>query len=268
MDGDVLPNGIDYWGPNGSAFVRTPQIRWTPYKTETASFAIAIERPANDVDPGNIRLIDQYQNATIQNQEKVPDLTSHFRLDGAWGHFQIATILRRVGFEYQTVAGQGAWTSGYETGWGVSLSAAIKTVGKDQILLQVTHGNGIATYMNDGGTDLAPNANFNPSSPTPPTLSAEAVPLTGMLAYYEHYWSPKFSSSIGYSFLHVDNTSFQAADAFHRAQYASVNLLWTPISSVMMGGEVLWGDRQNNDGFSGNDVRFQFSVKYNFGITL
>jgi hypothetical protein len=181
----------------------------------------------------------------------------------------MAAILRRVGYEYQTVAGQGAWTTGHETGWGVSLGGAIKTVGKDQILLQVTHGNGIATFMNDGGTDLAPNAFFNPSSPTnPPALSAEAVPLTAMLAYYDHYWSPKFSTSIGYSFLEVENTTFQTPDAFHKAQYASVNLLWTPVSSVMMGGEVLWGDRKNNDALSGRDARFQFTVKYNFGTKL
>jgi hypothetical protein len=148
------------------------------------------------------------------------------------------------------------------------LSSAIKTVGKDQILLQVVHGDGIASYMNDGGTDLAPNAYFNPLSPTTTTLSAEAVPLTGALAYYDHYWSPKFSSSIGYSLVEVDNTNFQTPDAFHKAQYASVNLLWTPVSSVMMGGEVLWGDRKDNDGLSGNDVRFQFTVKYNFGTKL
>jgi hypothetical protein len=268
MDIDVFPNTIDYWGPNGMIFLRDPQIRWTPYRTETASFAVAIERPGNDIDTGNIRLIDQYQNASLQNQEKVPDLTSHFRLDGGWGHFQIAAILRRIGYEYQTVAGQGAWTTGHETGWGVNLSGAIKTVGKDQILLQVAHGNGIASYINDGGTDLAPNAYFNPAAPNTPALSAEAVPLTGALAYYDHYWNAKFSSSIGYSFVQVDNTNFQTADAFHRAQYASVNLLWTPVSNVMMGGEVLWGDRKNNDGLSGNDTRFQFTVKYNFGTKL
>ena len=32
MDIDTFPNAIDYWGPNGMIFVRTPQIRYT-YKT-------------------------------------------------------------------------------------------------------------------------------------------------------------------------------------------------------------------------------------------
>ena len=277
MDVDVFPNVIDYWGPSGMVFLRNPQIRWTPYKTDTAHFSVAIERPGNDIDTGNVRLIDQYSTAAVQNQEKVPDLTSQFRLDQGWGHVQVAGILRRVGFEYQTVAGQGAWTTGYNTGWGVNLSGAIKTVGKDQILLQVVHGNGIASYMNDGGTDLAPTATFNPLVPNSPGLSTEAVHLTGLVAYYDHYWSEKFSSSIGYSSTQVTNTNFQNAAAFHKGQYASVNLLWYPVNNVMMGGEVLWGERTNNNnvgltgnavGQSGTDTRFQFTVKYNFGIQL
>jgi hypothetical protein len=30
----------------------------------------------------------------------------------------------------------------------------------------------------------------------------------------------------------------------------------------------MWGERGNNDGASDDDVRLQFSVKYNFGISL
>jgi hypothetical protein len=31
MDGDIFPNVVDYWGPAGMVFVRTPQIRLTFY---------------------------------------------------------------------------------------------------------------------------------------------------------------------------------------------------------------------------------------------
>jgi hypothetical protein len=201
----------------------------------------------------------------------VPDLTSHYRYDDSWGHVQVAGILRRVGYEFRvdpTVNPQENWTSGYKTGWGVNLSAAIKTIDKDQILLQIVHGDGIATYMNDGGMDLAPNAAFNPDSPTTPALSAEAVPLTGVVAYYDHYWSEKLSTSIGYSSVRINNTNFQSPLVFHKAQYASTNLLWYPGKNILIGGEVLWGELEKNDGSVGNDVRFQFSAKYNFGISL
>jgi hypothetical protein len=265
MDGDVFPNTIDYWGPAGMVFYRNVQIRWTPYKTDNSHFAIAIERPFNDIDSGNIRLIEGFEGAQIQNNEELPDFTAQWRIGGGWGHFQAAGILRKVGYEYRVNSGD-PWKSGSQGGWGINLGSSIKTVGKDQVLLQVVYGAGIANYMNDGGMDLAPTATFD--SETVTDLKAKAVPLTGVVAYYDHYWSDKWSSSIGYSFTQVDNTNFQDPTAFHKGDYASVNLLTYPGENLMLGGELLWGKRTNNDGTSGDDVRFQFTVKYNFGIKL
>ena len=266
MDGDVFPNTIDYWGPAGMVFYRNVQIRWTPYKTDNSHFAIAIERPFNDIDSGNIRLIDGLGDTEIQNNEELPDLTAQWRIGGDWGHFQAAGILRKVGYEYRVNPGD-PWKSGSRGGWGINLGSSIKTIGKDQVLLQVVYGNGIANYMNDGGMDLAPSASFNPDS-TVSDLNAKAVPLTGVVAYYDHYWSDRWSSSIGYSYTEVDNTNFQDPGSFHKGDYASVNLLTYPGENLMLGGELLWGKRTNNDGESNDDVRFQFTVKYNFGIKL
>jgi DcaP outer membrane protein len=271
MDGDIFPNVIDYWGPAGMVFFRLPTIRWTPFRTDSSWFSIAIEKPGNDVDPGNIRLIDEYQNATVRGNQTVPDFTAQYRLNGDWGHFQVAGILRKVGYEYQTETDL-PYVKGSQTGWGVDVSGAIKLFEKDQILLGVVHGNGIASYMNDGGMDLAPNAAVGPTPPIVPAplpgLSAEAVPLTGILAYYDHYWGSQWSTSIGYSQTQVTNTNFQEAGTFHKGQYASVNLLWYPAGKVMLGGEVLYGKRTDNFGVTGDDVRFQFSVKYDFGAKL
>ena len=275
MDIDVFPNVIDYWGPSGMVFYRLPQIRWTPFKSETGQFAIAIEKPGNDVDAGNIRLVEEFQNATVRGNQTLPDLTAQYRMDGPWGHAQIAGMLRKVGYEYQPTADV-AFQKGSQTGWGVNLSTTINLFAKDKLLLQVVHGDGIATYMNDGGMDIAPNAAYqpivNPLAPTAPTstpsLSAEAVPLTGVVAYYDHYWNSQWSTTFGYSETQVNNTNFQATSAFHKGQYASVNLLWYPISKVMLGGELMYGKRTDNSGVTGDDVRFQFSVKYDFGIKL
>jgi len=137
---------------------------------------------------------------------------------------------------------------------------------------QVVYGHGIASYMNDGGTDLAPEGlppQVNPLiAPGPSTIRAKAVPLLGVVAYYDHYWNGQWSSSIGYSFTQVDNTNLQDPDAFHKGEYASVNLLYTPAKNIMFGGEILWGKRTDHDGASGDDWRFQFSVKYSFGTQI
>jgi DcaP outer membrane protein len=265
MDIDVFPNLIDYWGPTGMVFLRDPQIRWTAYRTANDVFAVALEKPGNDIDPGNIRLIQGYEGAEVRGNQTIPDFTGQFRHDDTWGHYQISGILRRVGYEY-SLAGE-PFQKNSQTGWGINLAAALKTIGKDQVLLQVVHGNGIASYMNDGGMDAAPTS--TPSGPAGAlAIAGEAVPLTGALAYYDHYWNSLFSSSIGYSFTQVANTNFQDVSAFHKGQYASVNLLAYPADKVMVGVEVMWGKRTNNDGTTGDDVRFQFSAKYNFGTKL
>ena len=114
--------------------------------------------------------------------------------------------------------------SGSETGWGINVGSAINTFGNDKLLLSVVYGEGIASYMNDGGMDLAPSATFDCGRRSI-RCEAEAVPLTGVMAYYDHYWSEKWSSSIGYSYTEVDNTNFQDPGAYNKGDYASVNLL-------------------------------------------
>ncbi len=264
MDIDVFPNTIDYWGPSGMVFYRNVQIRWTtPYRTDHSQFAVAIERPSNDIDAGNIRTVEGLEDVDVRNDEELPDLTAQFRHEGDWGHVLVGGILRKVGYELRTDPAS-RWTEGSETGWGVNVGTVFNVLEKDAIRLQVVYGEGIASYMNDGGMDLAPSANWSSGIAT--DLEAEAVPLTGVLAYYDHWWSAKWSSSIGYSFTSVDNTNFQDPGAFKKIDYASGNLLYYPADNLMFGAELMWGQRENNDGASEDGMRLQFTAKYNFGF--
>ena len=45
--------------------------------------------------------------------------------------------------------------------------------------------------------------------------------------------------------------------------------MFYPVKNVMFGPEIQWGQRENSrDGFTSDDLRFQFTVKYNFGHTF
>jgi hypothetical protein len=93
----------------------------------------------------------------------------------------------------------------------------------------------------------------------------EALPLIGIVAFFDHNWSTEYSSSIGYSMQDIDNSNGQAPDAFHRGQYIVANLLHYPAPNVMFGGELQWGRRENfSDGFHSDGFKVQFSFKYNF----
>ncbi|MET0294358.1 MAG: DcaP family trimeric outer membrane transporter [Phenylobacterium sp.] len=270
MDIDTFPNTVDYWGPNGMVFLRNPQIRYT-YKTGGHEFAVAIEQPGNDIDPGNVRELDPGIGSNIQGDEEVPDLTAHWRYTGGWGHVQLAGILRRVA--YETAGTPGNDPSGSETGWGVNATSNVKTWGKDVLHLGVVYGEGIASYMNDGGTDMGPQIRpgiVQPIAGAPPpagSITGEVVPLLGLVVWYDHYWNDAWATSLGWSQVEVDNTNFQSGSAFESAQYAAINLLWTPDPKLLFGAELLWGNREDFNGASGDDTRLQFTAKYSFSST-
>ena len=260
MDADIIPNIIDFWGPPGMVYVRNAQIRWTPIQTDRHRFAIAIEKPQDDIDPGQIRVFDPALGENLQSDEKVPDLTAQFRLTGERGHVQVAGLLRRVGVE--TLGTPNNEPKRGKLGAGINVTAAIKLSASEvELLLGAVYGRGIASYLNDGGTDLAPSG-------TPNAPVASAVPLWGLTAYCNHRWSKTWTSSIGYGRTQVDNRSLQEGDAFRFGEYSSVNLLWNPDESLMMGTEVLLGRREDKDGRHGNDVRVQFSVRYSFSVSF
>jgi hypothetical protein len=254
MDIGIFPNVIDYWGPAGMVFLRTPQIRWTPISGEN-SFAIAIEKPSNDIDTGQVRTLDPELADGIQPSQRIPDFTAQFLRQQDWGHLQVAGILRQVSFD--TVDTPNNEPKDSKLGWGFDVTSGIKLAKKDQVLLGAVYGRGIASYMNDGGMDMAPGG-------TTTDPEAQTVPLFGVSAYYDRYWSDRFSSSFGYSQTHVDNTSLQLGDAFKSGQYASANFLYYPTTNVFIGLEGLWGERKDYGGATGTDRRVQISFHYNF----
>jgi hypothetical protein len=262
MDGDIFPNTIDYWGPAGMVFYRNRQIRWTPMSGDN-TLAIAIEDPGNDIDTGQFDRVFQEGGFTGRADQEVPDLTAHYRMTTGFGHVQIAGMLRRVGVDVIDNATGDVVLSDSDMGWGVDLTGTVKLGDRNVIRAGVVHGEGIASYMNDGGMDAGPSV-----APGTPGAKVEAVPLTGVSLYLDHSWNDKYTSSIGYSFTEVDNTDGQTADAFNKGEYASVNLLYTPVENVLMGIEGLWGQREDNGGNDGDDSRIQVSFKYNFGATL
>ncbi|MGZ8360702.1 MAG: hypothetical protein ACXWUX_09300, partial [Allosphingosinicella sp.] len=177
---------------------------------------------------------------------------------------QLSGILRKIGFD--TAGTPDNEPSGSETGWGVMLASVFKW-GIATFRVGGVYGEGIASYMNDGGMDLAPSASLiagPPGGPPNLLLAAQAVPLWGITAYVDLQWTPQLSSAIGYSFDEVDNTNFQDATAFNRGDYASANLLWAPADRILLGPELLWGKRTDNDGDTGEDLRVQFSFKVSF----
>ncbi|MDM0033751.1 hypothetical protein QTI33_16575 [Variovorax sp. J22P271] len=252
MDIDVFPNTIDYWGPSGMMFLRNPQLRYTALDRDGMKLALSLEAPNSVLDTGKLSEVDPGFGFGVQPWNRLPDAIGSFRLERDWGHLRVAGMVRQVGF--QSAATPQGLASGHKTGYGLNLSGAYRLLGKDSITGQVAYGHAIASYANDGGVDLAPGRN----------LRAETVPSTAWLLYYNHAWSEKWSSAIGYSEHRQSNTFGQLGNAFQKGSYASANVLYYPVRNITAGLEFIWGRRENKDGAAQPDSRLQFSTKLVF----
>jgi hypothetical protein len=257
MDIDVFPNSLEYWGPNGMVFFRNVQARWIPIQGDS-NVVIALERPGASADQGIYTGRVELQGITPQF--KWPDVTGHARLARKWGYVQVGGIFRKIAW-VDTSAGRFN-LSGTAYGWGVNTSSNLNFSKNNVAKLQVVYGEGIENYMNDAPVDIGIKNNF--SNPVQP-IKGVSLPVLGVVAFLDHTWSERFTTSAGYSLVNISNSNAQLPSDFHQGGYALGNLLYHPIKRVTMGGEFQFGRRINFlDGFNVNDYRIQFSFKYDW----
>jgi hypothetical protein len=261
MDVDVFPNTLEYWGPTGMVFFRNLQVRWMP-KQGDSRITIALERPGASADQGVIA--DRIELQDVRGRFPLPDLSGEWRHAAKWGYVEAAGMLRYIKWEDQ---GTDAFDlSGDAVGWGVNLSSNINLGKQNIVRLQGIYGEGVENYMNDAPADVG--IETNAGDPTAP-VKGVTLPVLGIVAFLDHTWNDRWTSSVGYSMVDIDNSELQAPDAFSRGDYAIGNLLYSPAPGVTTGAELQWGHRDNfSDGFSSDQVRIQFSFKYAFSKTL
>ena len=257
MDIDVFPNSIEYWGPTGMVFFRNVQVRWMPLKGDSR-ITIALERPGASADQGIYS--DRIELEGIRPHFNLPDLSWQARLGRKWGYVQAAGIFRKIAWEDTDNVEPNLSDS--VLGWGLNFSSNLYFSKKNTGKFSVVYGEGIQNYMNDAPIDIGIKNNFgNPAKP----ILGVPLPLLGIVAFLDHTWNERFSSSIGYSMLDIQNSDAQLPSDFHQGHYALANLLFYPVKKVMVGGEFQYGRRVNfRDGFNVNDYRMQFSFRYDW----
>ena len=254
MDVDVIPNDLEYWGPNGMAFIRSIQLRYMPVQGNTR-MTIALEKPGATADDGIYAGRIELQN--VKANFKLPDLTAEYRKATTWGYVELAGVLRQL--RWKDLDAVAPDLSGQKTGWGLNLSSRIKVVSEDNIHLQIVYGEGIQNYIRDAPADVGIKT-LNSGG-----IEGVALPILGLVGFYDHYWNNKFSSTIGYSQVKITNSNGQSPDAFKVGEYALTDLIYTPVDNTVFEIELQYLKRKNfNDGWSVSDPRIQFSFRFNF----
>ena len=248
MDPDAGADTLDYQGPNGMVSVRNPQFRYTLLVAEKTTFSISAEMPTSDV-------LFTTPEFNAQPNSPSPDGTLRLRREFEQGHVQLSALFRSVAAFLPEPDGR------HEAvfGWGFNFAGAQRLWGKDTVVYQAAYGNGIERYINDTsglGLDAAVSSLQNPH--------IQALPVVATYGSLQHFWSERVRSSAFYSFVQVQNTEAQLGATYHQGNYTGGNLIWNPFGSLSVGGEFLYGWRDNKDGSTGNAPRFQISAKYNF----
>jgi hypothetical protein len=259
MDVDVFPNIVEYWGPNGMLFFRNVQVFWQPIdKANGTRFTMALERPGASGDGGVYA--DRIEVQNITPRFPAPDISAAYRWGGSFGYARLSGIVRWIRWD-DNLQDQFDLNGGV-TGWGSSLSTGLNLGVRTVFRGIAVYGAGVENYFNDAPVDVGLQSNAG-NVVTP--VTGKALPDFGTSLYIDQRWNSRFTTAIGYSRVDIQNSDLQTGSAFRKGQYASVNLLWTPVAAVMLGGEFQWAARSNKDGqFHPNDYRFQFSAKYSF----
>lgn len=245
VDPEASPEEIDFEGLNARINVRQSQIRFMPKFGEEYEMQFSLEDPNPEIQNGS-------------GITRTPDVV----LAGRFSpydrlHMKLSLIAREIRGQALTGDVQKKFAG------GVSLSGRFTTPAfddRDNLLFQLNAGDGIGRYVNDLSSIGNYDGIFNPD-----TGELELFDVLAGYVSFQHWWTlPQLRSNFTFGYVDLDSPDFMGGDAYDNTLRFSSNLIWSPIPRIDIGGEYLWGQRQNTDGENGEATQLQFAVRYRF----
>ena len=235
----ALPENLDFIGPTESTiFVRQAQLRYT-----RGPWQVALENPETTITPYG------GGNRVVADDGRLPDLVARYNLQGEWGSFTVAALLRELRYE-DAASGIDDSAGSY----GLSVSGLFPLGLRDDFRWMLSSGRGLGRYIGLNTSDGA-------------VLGADgrlhAIESTGLFGSYRHFWSDRWRSNLTLGYLSVDNdTALTGTEVTREARSLHLNLIYSPQPQFDLGLEFLYADREIESGDDGDLTRLQFSAKY------
>ncbi|MFT3822690.1 MAG: hypothetical protein QM731_02175 [Chitinophagaceae bacterium] len=179
-----------------------------------------------------------------------PDVTAAYQYDFGRSHLRLSGLLHPIAYK-NTVDGNET-----KIGGGFNFSGDLSVSKNDDIKFQFAYGSGYARYSEgiggQGYDGYFKNNAFN------------TVDLLSTWLFLDHYWNTKYSTTLGWGYLQTNGNADMGASAFRHSHYGCVDMTYYFTDFFKIAAEVLYGQRQNVDKASANDVRLQFSTFFKF----
>ncbi len=239
QDVSALPENLDFIGPaESTTFGRQPMIRYTD-----GAFEVALENSQTTLTPngGGGRI--------VTDDNLLPDLTARYTAKLAnGGYVKVAGLLRSLEYD---IGGVDDSTVGY----GLSVSGK-HMFGRDDIRWMATAGSGMGRYF---GTNIANGGVLDEGG------GIEAIDQWGAFASYRHFWQGSWRSNLTLGYTSNDNPVDLTGTGVTKNVYSlHVNLLYSPVPRMTIGGEYIYAERELESGADGDLSRLLFSAKYAF----
>ena len=239
FDEEVNPVAVDFEGPNSSTLSRTPQIRFSTYRSKNV-LSLSLENPIENITVGG--------TITVL-PERFPDIIAAYRINGNFGFVKAAALFRELRYESDKARSL--------MSYGVTLMASIKAGENDKLKFQGVMGTGVAKYI-QGASGLNYDAIYDG------TNKLEALQMHGSNISYQHFWKEHMHSSFTAGWLSVEENDNLTATDYQSGYYGSVNFFWDAVKNLTFGVEALVGERVNVNEDKGSAVRLQMNATYKF----
>ncbi|WP_018996448.1 DcaP family trimeric outer membrane transporter [Hirschia maritima] len=229
----AIPETASFYGPADSqVFQRQALIRYT-----AGNFQFALENPNTNVI-----------GAGLVDDSVIPDAVARYNFKNDTVNLSFAAIARQLRMDNGIV-------DGTTTGYGAVMGGRVN-LGKDDIRFHVLGGEGLGRYV---GLGISPGAVIDADG-----TGIEAIPSVSASIAYRKVLGD-FSLSGGLSWIDIDNDVALTGDSVtSQSQTAFLALTKKVAPKMTVGGEVLVGERELENGLSGDLSRFTFSVKKGF----
>ena len=239
------PASVNWNGPTGSVFLRTPQVRYYDSNANGTKWAVALEYSRPDL---NQSAIDTLNLETVQ---LIPDLTARIVKQGRLGAVQLSAVITTVSLssDVNEVTNQ--------FGFGGSLSGTVDFP-SSKIMYQITYGQSISHYINNfAGTGN--DAVFNPE-----TGGLDPINAFGGVLAYDFTLLQKLNSNFSLGYSNLTNYDYQPDDAFAESMSAAFDSFWSFTEGSKLGIEYMYNQRWNKGGETGNASRISALFYYDF----